>query len=82
MYVQDPLTGLQDHYRLIGFCTTPITCVCGNSHHWFHFSASSHYAPYCDQLANVFCLHISDWNWLLVAHVFEIDFTATTDTTS
>jgi hypothetical protein len=29
----------------------------------------------------VFCLDISDWNWLVEARVFEIDFTVITDTT-
>jgi len=65
-------------YWLIGFCTTLVTCVCGHHHHWFYFSAPSHYATYCHQLANVFCLDISYWKWFVEAHVLEVYFTAIT----
>lgn len=65
-------------YRLIRFRTALVTCVCGDHHHGFHFSAACHYAPHCHQLADVFCFDISDWNWFVQAHILEIDFTAIT----
>ena len=64
-----------NNHLLVRLCTTSVTSVGSNRHDWLHLSTSCYNATNRNKLANMFRFYISNRFCLLVAKMFEMNFT-------